>query len=369
MAKVNHLAHTLHTATLVCLDAMARLAGKTVGPNDPEPEALVDLRRAVEALPQVDRDPFTASNLAEIPRVLDGTSWHDAIGKQARDWSQRMTTILTQPQRRNNRKAQVMPSLVADAGMLKTYLLVEMNRLTKEQGADTEKQGQEPGGTNSAPGYESIPLAKHLEQSAERDVMPPALRTAFNRVLQSETTPQPEVIFALGSVLDEARLTYFIDEGIQGPNIPQSYARNLLYAAARHHRNRSNEAERARLGDDRHIQNLLTEIEQAPDRWLFVRDEIAKFANLVVPELAKRIPPNSSLAETDMREYVLSAAAWAEKCNVPYPALRKQLERLRKKNPDIGILNKPRGKGAPKYLYRGHHVLPIVAELKATIIT
>jgi hypothetical protein len=139
---VRNLVQTLHNATLSCLDAMARLVGKHVGPTDPEPEALADLRHAVKMLPEVGPDPFMASSLADLPP--EGTSWHDWVHQRAQDWAQRLTTNLAQPQRQEDGRWQRLPSMEYEPGTIKARLLAEINWANKEQQAAVRRRKPSP---------------------------------------------------------------------------------------------------------------------------------------------------------------------------------------------------------------------------------
>jgi hypothetical protein len=119
-------AHALHRAVLVCLDVMGRLSKIQVKPNDPEPEELGELRRAAQALPPMDEDPFIGTSIAELTR--DGKTWHREVYDRAQDWAQRVTANLADPEWRKRGQTFGMPGMIAPAEKLKTYLAVEMNR-------------------------------------------------------------------------------------------------------------------------------------------------------------------------------------------------------------------------------------------------
>jgi len=121
----------LHAATMACLDAMIRLHRKQVKPTDPEPEALADLRRAVQALPEASEEPFLGTNVADLSP--DGTSWHRTVWVRARDWAQRLTANLDDPRWRKLGQVQGMPGLDLEPERFRNYLRVEMNRARKEQ--------------------------------------------------------------------------------------------------------------------------------------------------------------------------------------------------------------------------------------------
>jgi len=127
-----------------------------------------------------------------------------------------------------------------------------------------------------------------------------ALRNALDRITQSETIPPLEAFLDLGRELREARLDYFIEGAFPDRTDPARYARPMVDAACRYH---ALSGEQVRLGDDHHVIRLLAEIAQRQPSpyWPYVRDELAKFPNLVVAELKKMDPPNTGGQLKDYR--------------------------------------------------------------------
>jgi hypothetical protein len=185
---------TLHETALECLELMAQLAGTTVKASDPEPAALGELRRVVEQLPPMDEDPFTPSNLADLPPGGDGTIWHDWVRCRAVDWAPRLSANLAELEWRRLGQSQVMPLLAPPSEVIRAYLLVEMKRVEERQAQEAaaphnqDKTGQGEGaGTptaspsplnapafiwgepqNTTPPYPEPPLS--VVESAQREI-------------------------------------------------------------------------------------------------------------------------------------------------------------------------------------------------------
>ena len=124
----------LHKAVLACLDPMYRLSSLSIGPNDPEPEALVDLRRVAQALPEMpaaDEDPFIGTSITELSP--GGITWHRMVWERAQDWAVRLSAIVAESKRRKLGQTTGMPRLHPPIGQLKGFLLTEMNRFRQGQ--------------------------------------------------------------------------------------------------------------------------------------------------------------------------------------------------------------------------------------------
>ena len=110
------------------------------------------------------------------------------------------------------------------------------------------------------------------------------LTAAFEKVYLSDSLPSFQDFLDLGRELAKARLQEFIGQALHGPEPSRSYARNLLYTAARIHQG-------LQASDTPHLEGLIRQVNTG-DSWLHVRDEIIKFYKMAREELEKRAPPS-----------------------------------------------------------------------------
>jgi len=146
---------------------------------------------------------------------------------------------------------------------------------------------------------------------------------ALRKVLNNDAPPPLTTFLSLGRVLCDARMYYFVKDGLPNQSLPQSYAANLLHAATRFHQYEGDEAALAKHGDDLHLANLLQDI-LANGRWHFVRDELTRCAAAILRESQSR---QQQLALFAPRTQLMAPAG-----TLPNPAIQltgAQREQLR----------------------------------------
>jgi hypothetical protein len=162
------------------------------------------------------------------------------------------------------------------------------------------------------------PAGRQPERSASIDRA--ALRSAFEAVIRTETTPPAEAILHLGLELHRARLVSFAYDAIPNSGMGAGFLRGVLRAAmVRHHQTEAllPEAEES-------VRQLIAQIERN-GLWLHVRDELAKLSKRADAELEARTPPPTAPAEED------TPADTPRKKRTPRPKNAAELLRVHKR--------------------------------------
>jgi hypothetical protein len=158
------------------------------------------------------------------------------------------------------------------------------------------------------------------------------LRNLLDLVTHSENVPSLATVLELGRELEAAGLRYFINAALPAGNAdPDHFTRNLVYTSCRCFW--SNDPGLA-LSDENHVSYILDLIKQRPGFWVFVRDELEKFAALVLEELDRKAEPRSCRGPAIKHEAKAEARdCWlyrqATKKNPPtWKALMAKLSRI-----------------------------------------
>jgi hypothetical protein len=156
-----------HNAALACLEALERISGQTIKPSDSVPEALAELQRAVQAIPETEQDAFGGTSVVQLGGTY-GTSWHQVVLRVAQDWAMRLPKNMADTQRLG--QVLVCPGLGKDPNEARAALDAEMSRAAglHVRTQDRSSEGEGPGGMagRAACGTEKVGTA-HTEGTGE----------------------------------------------------------------------------------------------------------------------------------------------------------------------------------------------------------